>query len=85
MFDFINEMPELKSTVKTYRYINYGGEYLVLQGYKDVLCFNEEEIIVKLKSGEMSVKGRSLSIHEITENTIVIKGRIFSVESGDKQ
>ncbi len=81
MFDFINEIEEIKNITKGYRYQNFGGEILVVQGYKDILLLEDENVVLKLKTGELQVMGKNLSVTEFSTNSIVIKGKIDSVES----
>lgn len=81
MFDFVNDISEIKNTINGYRYQNYGGEILIVQGYKDILLFDEENIVLKLKTGELQIKGSNLTINEYSGNSVIIKGKIASVES----
>ena len=85
MFHFFNEINDLLQVPVTnvlngYEYINLSGKAIYIQGYKDILSFNEEHIILKLKKGELHIKGENLNIRDLNLNCILIEGRIFIVE-----
>ncbi len=80
MFDFIEDIKELKNHAVGYRYTNYGGEVAIIQGYKDILFFDETSVILKLKSGELEVKGQGLVVTEFTTNSVKVCGKIISIE-----
>lgn len=85
MFSFLQEINDflelpMTSTVTGYKYVNLGGKLLYVQGYKDILSFSETEVILKLKQGELKVKGKNLNIKELNLNSIVIEGKIVLIE-----
>ena len=85
MFSFLNEINDflelpMTSTITGYKYVNLAGRLLYVQGYKDILNFNEHEIVLKLKEGELKIGGKNLNIKELNLNSIVIDGKIILVE-----
>lgn len=78
--EFLNDMP--KDTLKndSFRYFNYGGKFICVQNFKDILVYSKEEIVLKLKSGEISLIGKEMTIKELSDNYIVISGVIKNVE-----
>ena len=80
MFDFIDELKELKNNAIGYRYINYGGKLVIVQGYKDILFFDDMIVTLKLKTGELSVSGTKLIVTEFSTNSIKIVGNISKIE-----
>lgn len=80
MFDFIDELKELKNNAVGYRYINYGGKLVIVQGYKDILFFDDTTVTLKLKTGELSVLGTKLVVTEFSTNSIKIVGNISKIE-----
>ena len=80
MFDFIDELKELKNNAVGYRYINYGGKLVIVQGYKDILFFDDTIVTLKLKTGELSVLGTKLVVTEFSTNSIKIVGNISKIE-----
>lgn len=87
MFNLINEISDMSGlpineAVGAYKYVNIGGRTVYVQNYKDVLSFNEEEIILKLKDGELKIIGENLNIKDLNLNSIVISGVISLIEKG---
>lgn len=80
MFDFIDELKELKNNAVGYRYINYGGKLVIVQGYKDILFFDDTTVTLKLKTGELSISGTKLVVTEFSTNSIKIVGNISKIE-----
>lgn len=80
MFDFIDELKELKNNAVGYRYINYGGKLVIVQGYKDILFFDDTVVTLKLKTGELSISGTKLVVTEFSTNSIKIVGNISKIE-----
>lgn len=80
MFEFINDIKELKEQTLGYRYTNYDGKVAIIQGYKDILFFDETSVVLKLKSGELTISGQDLVVNEYTTNSIKVCGKINSIE-----
>ena len=80
VFEFINELKDLSKIETSYRYQNYGGKLLVVQGHKDILLMTGEQIVLKLKKGDLSIKGNNLGVDELSPNSIIIKGSIINIE-----
>ena len=62
-----------------YQYTNYANRYIIIENIKGLLSSAENEIIVKVKGGELSVKGETLVIKELGKSIICISGKIVSV------
>lgn len=80
MFEFIGEIKSIKDKLLDYRYQNYGGKVVIIQGHKDILSFDNECVVLKLKTGALKVLGSNLLITQFSNNTIEIAGKIASVE-----
>lgn len=87
MFSFINEFLndfdfKTKSATKNnaFKYVNFNNEIFYLQSFKDIISFSDEEIIVKLFEGEISISGSNLTIKEISQRFLCIKGKISKIE-----
>ena len=63
----------------SFQYTNYSNKYVVIDGIKELLLSSETEIIVKIKKGELSVKGNNLLIKELSKDQIFISGEIISI------
>lgn len=84
MFNFLNDIIDrsalpMEQRVFVYKYINVGGNVIYVQGYKDILSFSEDEIVLKIKNGELKISGCNLNIKDLNINTITICGKIKSV------
>lgn len=80
MFEFCNDIKELKNNILEYRYQNYGGKVVIVQGYKDIIFFDENSVCLKLKTGEITLSGENLKVEEFSSNTIKIIGKILKIE-----
>lgn len=85
MFDFFSDLFD-EIGKNAFRYQVDSGKKIIVQGYKTILQINEENIVLKLKNGEMSISGKNLKVNEFSTNTFIATGKIFKVEiyGGDK-
>ena len=65
--------------------ISIAKDYAVVEGHKGVLYFGDDKIILKLKSGNATLLGQSLSIVSSQRGEIVIKGRVTRVDIGEEK
>ena len=79
MFSFFNEFGLCKEML-SYKYVNLNGEKVYVQGFKNLLCFDDKSIILKLKDNEMEIVGERLNIEELSQNTILVTGKIICVK-----
>lgn len=63
-----------------YNIVNIGGQIVYIEGHNGLLKLSGETISCKLKYGFIEVKGIGLFIKELTENTILIQGKIYKTE-----
>ena len=78
MFDFFYELfGEFKKG--NYRYQVDSGKQIAIEGYKNVLKIDENNIVIKLFNGELNILGEKLKIKELGKNTIIIVGKINSI------
>jgi len=73
------ELP-ITSVILSYEYVNLSGKVIYVQGYGDILNFDDTHIILKLKDGELHIKGQNLNIRDLNPHSILIEGRILIVE-----
>lgn len=62
-----------------FEYTNYNNKYVIITGIKDLLSSSDNEVIVKIKRGELSVKGNNLIIRELSKDKIYVSGEIISI------
>lgn len=63
-----------------FKYVNFNGEVMYFQNFKDIITFSPDEVVLKLFSGEVSIIGTNLKIREISQKYIALSGKIKSVE-----
>jgi hypothetical protein len=63
-----------------YRLINLGGRVLYVDGFRELLTFEDETVICMLKKGILEVVGKSLTIERYEEGFLIIKGKIFETK-----
>ena len=63
-----------------FKYVNFNGEVMYFQNFKDIITFSPDEVVLKLFSGEVSIIGTNLKIREISQRYIALSGKIKSVE-----
>ncbi len=64
-----------------FSYVNFCGETLYIEGVKKLEKISSECVMIRTQKAEIEVCGE-LKIEAISENTIVITGRIDNVSSG---
>ena len=64
-----------------FKYTNYNNKIVVIENIKNLISCFQEEIIIKLKQGEIKVVGQNLKIKELGKTTICISGKIDLITS----
>lgn len=81
MFNFIEEFSGIDSVIG-YKYMNIGGKKFYMQGFKSILSFSQDSVILKVPNGEIEIQGNNLNIEELGVDTILIAGNILRVNLG---
>ena len=74
----LTELP-FDTAAAAFRYVNIGGDALYVQGHKGIVSFGEEKIILRVTKARLEVCGGGLKIKQLSNDDIVITGRILSV------
>lgn len=82
MFDFFNELTDFKNVVNDYRYTVIGGEIIYVQGFKEIVSFSNEMVLLRLNKNSLKIYGKNLIIKELNKTSISVNGKIDSVVSG---
>lgn len=53
-----------------------------INNYKEILIFEESQIVVSTEEYLVKVKGENLTINRLLENELLIEGKIKTVEFG---
>lgn len=85
MFNFFDEIKNKVSfkedVLNDYNIVNISGKIVYIEGHKGLLILSEKNVVCKLKRGQIEVCGSGLYLAELSENTILIQGKIERVES----
>lgn len=63
-----------------YKFINFAGKALYVEGFTSIILLESEQIILKLKKGRLKVLGSTLSIKDLNFGQLMIKGNLSLVE-----
>lgn len=72
---FINDLSE-KIRQYGYTLIDYGGCAAYVEGVLKILDFSENRVELAVDSGILTVEGEALTIAELEDKTIIIKGKL---------
>ena len=64
-----------------YNYINYNGKAVYVEGIKDVLKVDGNELAFRLPKGVLYVLGEKLRISDLSGSTVLVCGDVYSVET----
>lgn len=63
-----------------YKYSVLGDKCFVLEGHRGIVKYEREQVCFRLKNKEICVKGKELTIKQMTKNFAVLEGKIVGVE-----
>lgn len=85
MFNFFNELTSSLNlefdAVGSFNLVNISNKIVYIEGQKQILKISSEQVIVKVKNGEIHITGQDLVIKRITNTTLTIIGKIKQIES----
>lgn len=75
---------ELREIVKNdlFKIIIYYNK-IYISNYEDILIFEEELILLKLKNKTLKITGKNLTITRLEVNEMLVEGNIKSIDLGD--
>ena len=84
MFNFFDELKckfdGKENFFNDYNLINMSGKLLYVEGHKGLTILSSNVVAFKLKNGRVVVSGENLYIKELTNNTILLQGKISKME-----
>lgn len=83
MINFFNELKkEYKlPALSEYNLVNITGKALYVEGHLGLMTLSKEQISFRVKHGVIIVEGFGLTIKELSENTLLIEGKIKKTEA----
>ncbi len=83
MFNFFDELKK-KSTnselLSNFNVVNMSGRLMYVEGHQGLTVLSTQMIAFKVKKGRFVVEGEELKLSELTENTMIIQGKIVKAE-----
>lgn len=85
MFNFFNELKGKfgrldNNLFDEYNIVNMSGRLLYVEGHCGITVISQTSVAFKLKKGRAVVDGDGLTLSELTENTLLLQGKINKVE-----
>ena len=59
-----------------------GYEYISIENYKSLLQYSDDCMIIRLIKGSITIEGKKLTVKDIEEGKICIKGCIKRIQFG---
>ncbi len=83
MFNFFDELKK-KSTnteiLSNFNIVNMSGRLMYVEGHQGLTVLSPQMIAFKVKKGRYVVEGEDLKLSELTDNTMLIQGKIVKTE-----
>lgn len=84
MFNFFDEIKSKvnldHNLLNDYNIINISGKLLYVEGHQGVTIITKEMVAFKVKKGRVVVEGHDMILNELTENTLLLQGKITKME-----
>lgn len=84
MFNFFDEIKKKVNieahVIDDYNLITISGKLLYVEGHHGLTILRKNMIAFKIKKGRIVVEGEDLFLKELTENTMLIQGKIVKTE-----
>ena len=84
MFNFFDEIKSKvnldHNLLNDYNIINISGKLLYVEGHQGVTIITKEMVAFKIKKGRVVVEGQDMILNELTENTLLLQGKITKME-----
>ena len=85
MFNFFNEIKNKAVNIdhnllREYNIINLSSKILYVEGHLGVTIITKEMVAFKVKRGRVEVSGEDLFLNELTDNTLLLQGKISKME-----
>lgn len=83
MFNFFDELKKKSKNsemLSSFNIINMSGSLVYVEGHLGLTSISEQLIAFKIKKGRIVIEGEQLQLSELTENTMLIQGKIVKME-----
>lgn len=79
-FDEIRKKSPDAELLNSFNLVNISGGLLYVEGHYGVTVLTSEMVAFKVKKGRIVVEGENLKLLELSENTMIIQGKIVKTE-----
>ena len=85
MYDFFDEIASKTGLPfdilnNGFRVINFSNRSVYVEGFTNIINFEDSEVILKLKKGIVKIEGTEIKIKNMNLETIIVVGNIKLVE-----
>jgi len=84
LFNYFSELKKelsLPSDIfKSYNLVNISGNLLYVEGHLGLNVISDDNVVFKVKNGIVDVKGKELSLKNLSQTTMAIQGKIYKIE-----
>lgn len=85
MFSFLEEIAKKTGLPfdilnNGFRVVNFSNKSIYIEGFSNILIFEQNLIKIKLKKGIIEIEGENLKIENMDMQTIIIAGKILKLE-----
>lgn len=85
MFNFFDELKNKigkadNDLYNDYNIVNLSGKLLYVEGHCGVTVITQESVAFRVKRGRVVIDGEGLLLKELTDNTMLLHGKIMKVE-----
>lgn len=85
MFNFFNEIKNKAVNIdhnllSDYNIISLSSKILYVEGHLGVTIITKEMVAFKVKRGRVEISGEDLFLNELTDNTLLLQGKISKME-----
>lgn len=85
MFNFFSEIKkELineNALLGNFNIINMSNQVVYIEGHKGIVSISKDSISLKVKKALIKIYGEDLILRKITKSTLIVEGKIKSVET----
>ena len=84
MFNFFDEIKKrayLKEEFfSDFNIVNMSGKLVYIEGHLGLTVLSPQTIVFKIKKGRVVMEGENMILAELTDNTMLVQGKIIKME-----
>ncbi len=84
MFNFFDEIKKRaqinEEFFADFNIVNMAGKLVYVEGHLGLTVLSPDTIVFKVRRGRVVIEGQNMILNELTENTMLIQGKIIKME-----